>query len=953
VIAPLLFASLAAAQPACLVLDDFESDVDWEGTVAHAERHRSGGTSAAWLNHPDNPVFRAPAEKCPTDWSGFDRLTFWAYSEVANRARMTLVLESENREDTQGWDYYFYHFQVDWTGWKQFSLHLGDGIRPTRNPRGWDQIDGFYISASGWQNTALPDTALYIDDIVLERDLVSLKLGSPRYRETPQECRNSWHATVANRGEETRTFRLELNTGKLRCFEARLTRVETRALAPGESDTVTLALRTSRAPGSRPLVREECSIKIADPPSGMEPPQVTVDAVTPLPAAEHPCLLATPAELRAAKRRAEKHEWARAVYDKVIAEADAATEEIVVVPDTGGQWTHYYSCPKHGRHLKGESPTRHVCPVDGEVFSGWPYDEVHISYIHHGYTRKLQSLGLAYAWVGDEQHAETAREILLQYADKYSGYEIHNSRGKVSNSGAKRFAQTLDEAVDLIRVAWAYDLIYNSPSLTGEDRARIEDDFLRPSCDVIMRNRAGISNWQTWHNAGVAAVAFCLRDTALARWAIDGPHGFRFQMAKSVLPDGFWYEGAAAYHFYSVRALVYTAEAARNAGVDLYGDERLRSLFDAPLTYVMPDLEFPAVNDSDRFALGNQEAVYTVAAVRWGDPRYLAVASLGGVNSLEALLLGPDETMETPLAELESRDFAGLGAAVLRSGVGDEAAWLHLDYGPHGGGHGHPDKLTLILHGLGIELAPDPGRLAYSVPLHGSWYRQTVAHNTIVVDQGSQRATEGSLDLFHVGEHFQVMSASSDGAYASVALRRTVALLGDAIADITTVDSDEEHTYDWVWHNRGELTAGLPLEPLDGPIHGAGGYQHIAAPRQAATSATWAAAWDLGEGKRVRLTMAGAPGTTVFTGHGPGQPPSEEIPLVLARRLASRTVFATLYELRPSREPVTLEVSRTQEGTLLAWVRNGAEATLSIRGADGTVTAEYTGPGGAETARTE
>lgn len=312
------------APPRTLLIDDFEEGVTWSGAAETIEHCKSGRKAAAWVDHPNNHVFRAPGEKVPKDWSHHDRLAFWMYSEVANGARLTMVLESENQEDKQGWDYYYYHFRVDWSGWKRFSLHLGNDIRPTRNPRGWDQIDGFYISCTSWQNQPLPDTALYVDDIMLERDLVSLKVGSPKTRETERDYRKTWRVTVVNGFDATRSFHVALDRSRLRAFSASLTRAATSRLAPGESDTVLLALAAQKDSGGQPLSREECTLSLDGLPPGIESPNVTVDAVVPLPPASHPCLLASKKQLRQAKRRAERLEWARPIYDKIIEAADTA-----------------------------------------------------------------------------------------------------------------------------------------------------------------------------------------------------------------------------------------------------------------------------------------------------------------------------------------------------------------------------------------------------------------------------------------------------------------------------------------------------------------------------------------------------------------------------------------------------------------------------------------------------
>ncbi len=76
-----------------------------------------------------------------------------------------------------------------------------------------------------------------------------------------------------------------------------------------------------------------------------------------------------------------------------------------------------------------------------------------------------------------------------------------------------------------------------------------------------------------------------------------------------------------------------------------------------------------------------------------------------------------------------SADYRDAGRAILTRGKGREATWLCLDYGPHGGGHGHPDKLGFVLFARGVELAVDPGTARYGTPLQRGWFRTTIAHD--------------------------------------------------------------------------------------------------------------------------------------------------------------------------------------------------------------------------------
>jgi len=362
-----------------------------------------------------------------------------------------------------------------------------------------------------------------------------------------------------------------------------------------------------------------------------------------------------------------------------------------------------------------------------------------------------------------------------------------------------------------------------------------------------------------------------------------------------VLPGGFWYEGAPAYHYYALKAIQWAAEAAHQAGISVYEDETHKSLYVGPIEYVFPDLRFPAVNDSNVFSLTGQHAMYELAYARFMDPRLLPVASHGKRGSLQALLWGADELPPTPKLVLESKDFKGLGAAVLRQRTGKEQIYVHLDYGPHGGGHGHADKLTIILFALNRQLAPDPSRLAYAAPLHGSWYRQTFAHNTVCVDQKSQRAAEGRLTLFDSQPGLAVARAECDTAYPGVMMKRTIAVTDRYVIDVFDVVAREDHTYDWTYHNFGTLVPGVEAQPRAEPLGDGHGYQHMRDITQAESDDAWHVDFKQKDGN-VRLTMLGAPDTSLCFGTGMSENPPQPCPMVAVRRKAKRTTFISVIE---------------------------------------------------------
>lgn len=894
-----------AQVPATLMIEDFEAESTWTGVTSDDGDAREGQRSGLWIPAQSST---ARSDDIPHDWSGYDRLCLWMYSEVANGQKLTLVANSDNPDDDMGWDYFYYHFTVDWSGWKHFSLRLGEDIQPTRRPVGWHKIDYLAINASGWGHQPLEDTVIRLDGVRLVRDPVSMTLVERSERHTDIAYRVVHRLQVTNRTDKPTSFDLHIE-GDFNLFRPESATVHTPELAAGESIEIeiTLAAPPRVLTTAEPLTCESGRVFITVDDTPPFEASVPIDAAVPLPEQERPLLFASAEEIARAKLRAERYDWAREELQGIVSRGDAALQLEVKVPDEGGQWSHHYVCSDCGVGLKARSPTEHVCPRCGKVHTGWPYDQVYIARLHHRLTRAISELGLAYAFTGDIRYAQKAREILLAYGHKYRSFPLHNVRGQVSRSAGRLYAQTLDEAVDIIRVAWGYDLIYDSGVFSDEDRDVIENGYLRAVADVIRRNDAGISNWQSWHNAGLAAIGFCLRDAELASLAINGRSGLRFQLEHSVLPDGFWYEGTAAYHFYALDALRWTAEAALHSGINFYDNAAFKSLFDAPLLYVFPDLTFPAVNDSDVFSLAGRRELYDLAYARFGDERYLTIANRGARRGIASLLWGVDELPPGPPLELPSRTFAGLGATVLRSGQGPDGVYVHLDWGPHGGGHGHPDKLALILYALGKELAPDPGRLAYGASLHRTWFRQTVAHNTVCVDEQSQRPAEGRLIAFHDGEVVRIVRAECDTAYPGVMLRRTLVLADNYLLDVYEAEAEEPHVYDWFYHNVGTLQPSFATEPMEGPLGDDAGYQHITEVSTGDGSVTWQAEFTVPEVGRVRLTQLGEPGTRLYFGTGITGRDLTPCPVAVSRRETERTTWISAIEWRPPGEGFSIE----------------------------------------------
>jgi hypothetical protein len=499
--------------------------------------------------------------------------------------------------------------------------------------------------------------------------------------------------------------------------------------------------------------------------------------------------------------------------------------------------------------LKYTPPTTKTCPIDGKQYSGWPYDQVTYDRRLSDLANAARDLALAYRWTGERAYAEQAAWILKEKARLYLTYPLHDKDGGNTRSGARMHSQTLDEAVWLISVAWAYDLLRGVDVFTGEERVSIEDNLLREAVRTIQRNDAGASNWQSWHNAAIGAVGFALGDQELIDAAIDGKSGFRFQMENSVTPGGFWYEGAWGYHFYALDPLLRLAEMGAKNGYDLFSAGPLKQMLDAPLAMVLPSGNLPAFNDSKEVNLYSYDTLYEFAWEHYADPAYAAVLGTR-TRGFNALLFGSEDVPKTALEGLKSAAFPDSGYAVLRAPQGDHT--VAMKFGPHGGWHGHYDKLNFVSYANGATQALDPGTQSYAAPTHNTWDKVTIAHNTVTVDETTQNEATGRLEWADLdGETYRAVRATGGAAYSNATLARTMLVTAEYAVDVfeTTGADGQEHTFDWAYHSDGVVTGdwGLQFDAFSG-FPARNGYQHITETAAAQTAAAWQAVIDQSQG---------------------------------------------------------------------------------------------------------
>lgn len=522
-------------------------------------------------------------------------------------------------------------------------------------------------------------------------------------------------------------------------------------------------------------------------------------------------------------------------------------------------------------------------PVPKDKGGGYTHEQ------HKRNYQAIQAAGALYRLTGDKVYADYARDLLLGYATLYPGLGAHpQGRGQIPG---RLFWQTLNDSVWLVSAVQGYDAIRDS--LSAADRKTIDDHVFRPMADFLSgtpENFDKIHNHATWAVAAVGMTGYVLRDPTYVDKALkgskrDGSAGFLKQVDQLFSPDGYYEEGPY-YQRYALAPFILFANAIeRNdpqQGIFKRRDGVLVKAVDALVQSSYGGYFFP-INDAilDK-GLDTEELVagIDIAYAQTQDARLLSVA-----KAQKRVLLSPEGLqVAQALAQDKAKPFAFVptllrdgpdgteGAlAILRMG-GEDGQALVMKNTKQGMGHGHFDKLNWLFYDNGQRVVTDYGAARFLnieakaggiyLPENTSWARQTIAHNTLVVNEQSHFGGDWKKGqplaptplLFATRDDTQIASARMDNAYAGVSFTRTQLLLAHpslgqpVVLDLLRVTGSKAARYDLPLHFNGHIMdVGFKSQSAvaSRPVLGkANGYQHVwvdasSEPSSEARSLTW------------------------------------------------------------------------------------------------------------------
>ncbi len=460
--------------------------------------------------------------------------------------------------------------------------------------------------------------------------------------------------------------------------------------------------------------------------------------------------------------------------------------------------------------------------------------------------------GLTFQLTGNTRYAEFVQNLLLKYAEDYNKWPFHPKSRNAQEPG-KIFWQNLNDCVWQVYMIQAYDLVFDF--IQPENRVKIERDLFSSIIKFLTVDAKTtfdrIHNHATWSCAAVGMTGYVLKnknwvELALKGSAGDGTTGFLRQLDELFSPDGYYTEGPY-YQRYALLPFLLLAKTIKEYEPQQKIYERrnglIKKAINTTLQLAYTTGGFFPFNDAMKDkTIESEEIIYGVDlayAEMESSPELLDVAKRQGrivvsdaglkvATDLAAGKAKPFQYNSQWIRDGAKGDEGGVG--ILRSGSNADQQCIVIKASAQGMGHGHFDRLNLLYYDNGVEVFSDYGSARFLnietkggggyLPENNSYAKQTIGHNTVVVDQTSH--FNGKLNVaekfhpelvhFQANKGFQVISVKELNAYEGVQLFRTTILLDadglkkSLLLDIFQIKSDKIHQYDLPFWYQGHLT---------------------------------------------------------------------------------------------------------------------------------------------------
>ncbi len=629
-------------------------------------------------------------------------------------------------------------------------------------------------------------------------------------------------------------------------------------------------------------------------------------------------------------------------------------ENPLQIPTEGvANWSLYYYCADCSVPLTYDffKPKEHLCPRCGKAHEGEPFDGAWWRFVHSENDKACYYLGLLYICTGDLAYAQRAKEILLQYATYYPGYQVH---GDIPYNGpGKAHAQTLSESIFLRQLACGYDLICDT--LTAQERAFIEQDLLICGAEFLVQNRHHqIHNHEVITNSAIAVIGLITQNKNLIDFSLYQEYGMVYQLEKGTLADGIWFECSLGYHYFALQSFFAYEKFAQHTEHSHIYHPNYAKMFDASLKFLLPDGTNPLINDTlITHTPTDGHHLFEFAYRAFQTPALLDALHKSYRDNprgdIESFFYGVD-TLPAQQEQVTPEDYhsaVGSGVSLVR---GSNDQYLLFRHAPYGGEHDHYDRLALSYYYQKQPIAIDFGTTGYGAYYHYHYFKNTGTHNTVVIDEENHAPSTCKVLAFGKDDAHTYIDAAvtweddyempdsfvicqwSDEAYRGVSMRRQVYKADQFLVDVFTVDHVADKTIDWCLHVNGvrhnsvdsttpiaQFSDKTPFKELRNVVS--------VQPTQSLITTQYVT-----DTLQTTIYTAIEQDTTLLYADGPSNPTAERIEYMLQRKKGNHAQFVNVIATSPKDCPVISDVVVTTQVdcVIIQLNENGFAKTVRI-----------------------
>lgn len=404
----------------------------------------------------------------------------------------------------------------------------------------------------------------------------------------------------------------------------------------------------------------------------------------------------------------------------------------------------------------------------------WPVEDNELRWQLHRH-KWFVPMGKAYRLSKDEKYA---KEWVLQFndwIDKNPYKQIDKIEYELLGDAPT------DEVEENVRFAWRpletshrlqdqisqFDLFICSPAFTAEFLTRFLVNYHLHAVHV-MNNYSAEGNHLLFEAQRILCAGIFFPEFKDApAWRKSGIDILNREIKKQVYADGGQYELDLHYHSACIEIFCKALDMADANGFRSEFPQSYIDTIENMIVFYMnvcyPNYTNPCFSDSKRANPANERRNYRKWSKLFPDNeqiRYFAT-----------------EGKEGKAPQNLTKGFLNSGFFAFRNGWGNDATIMIVKAGPKGEWHCQPDNGTFELWFNGKNLFPDSGSYIYAgneeVMKQRNWFRQTMVHNTLTLDNKNLETTQSVTKLWQPEGDVQVL-VTENPSYRDLTHRRSI-----------------------------------------------------------------------------------------------------------------------------------------------------------------------------------